>query len=55
MICGGPGAPEFCMGTLDWVALGVGLAGWGAVYLLKWLDPWRKTIEQITGKPWWRN
>jgi hypothetical protein len=52
--CAGPEAPDFCIGTLDWVVLGVGLAGWALIYLMKWLDPARRAAEQITGLPWWR-
>lgn len=51
-----PGAPTLCLGTPeDWAALGLGIGAWGLLYLLKWLDPARKAVEQITGKPWWRN
>ena len=49
-------APGLCFPTvLDWAAMGVAALGWGFVLFMKWVDPARPAVEQITGKPWWRN
>ena len=56
MFCPIPDAPLLCFpDAYDWIAMGVGVLGWVFAFFLKWIDPARPAIEQITGKRWWRN
>lgn len=56
MFCPVPDAPLLCFpDAYDWIAMGVGVLGWVFAFFLKWIDPARPAIEQITGKRWWRN